>query len=111
MNPRKRNQNVFATRHRSHTTSYPFGVIFRTSRKKPRSPSLSVRINTTDSYLHEEGGRSNNTIVRRANAEQGQTMAEYSIILALVALVAVAAYELLGGPVAALYERVVTTFT
>ena len=38
-------------------------------------------------------------------------MAEYSIILALVALVAVAAYELLGGPVAALYERVITAFS
>jgi Flp pilus assembly pilin Flp len=38
-------------------------------------------------------------------------MAEYSIILALVALTALAAYELLGGPVAALYERVVTAFT
>ena len=38
-------------------------------------------------------------------------MAEYAVILALVALVAVAAYQLLGPPVAQLYERVIASFT
>lgn len=37
-------------------------------------------------------------------------MAEYAVILALVTLVAAAAYALLGGPVASLYDQVVTAF-
>lgn len=38
-------------------------------------------------------------------------MAEYAVILALVAVVAVAAYQLLGGPIAQLYDEVVASFT
>jgi Flp pilus assembly pilin Flp len=77
-------------------------------RKKVRARFLSVRIGTTKSYTQLRGGGSHHTIVRRAHAEEGQTMAEYSIILALVALVAVAAYELLSGPIVALYDGVIT---
>lgn len=38
-------------------------------------------------------------------------MAEYAVILALVTLIAVAAFELLGGPVAGLYDQVIAKFT
>ena len=38
-------------------------------------------------------------------------MAEYAVILALVALVAVAAYQLLGPPIAQLYDQVISRFT
>lgn len=79
-------------------------------RKKGRGRSISVAISTADSYTHQRGG-SRRTIVLRATAQQdGQAMAEYAVILALVTLVAAAAYALLGGPVASLYDQVVTAF-
>jgi Flp pilus assembly pilin Flp len=55
-------------------------------------------------------GESHQTIVRGTAAETGQAMAEYAAILALVAAVAVASYQLLGNAVVALYERAVSAF-
>ncbi len=42
--------------------------------------------------------------------ESGQTMAEYSIILAFVAMAAIAALIVLGPKVVALYESAIGTF-
>jgi len=58
-----------------------------------------------------KGGGSHHTIVRRAAHEHGQAMAEYAVILALVFLAAAVAFELLGPPIAGLYEKVVASFT
>lgn len=57
-----------------------------------------------------KGGGSHHTIVRRASAEQGQAMAEYALILSLVAIAAVAAYQLFGDAVVGLYDQVVNAF-
>jgi Flp pilus assembly pilin Flp len=57
------------------------------------------------------GGRPHNTIVRRAVGEQGQAAAEYALILGLVVIAAVAAFQLLGDPIARLYDEVIASFT
>jgi Flp pilus assembly pilin Flp len=38
-------------------------------------------------------------------------MAEYAVILAFVVIAGVVAYQLLGPPIAGLYQQVVTTFS
>jgi Flp pilus assembly pilin Flp len=96
---------------RTYRRTYPLGVIFRNVRKKVLGDSLSHAICTTGTYPDVRGGRSDNTIVRRAAGERGQAMAEYAVILALVTIVAVAAYQLLGGPIARLYDGVIASFT
>lgn len=58
-----------------------------------------------------KGGRTHHTIVRGAAAEEGQALAEYAVILALVVAGCVAGYQLLGGAVLGLFNAVVTTFT
>jgi Flp pilus assembly pilin Flp len=58
-----------------------------------------------------KGGRTHHqTIVRGWTAERGQAAAEYAVILALVVAVLIATYQLLGGAVLALFERVVSAF-
>jgi Flp pilus assembly pilin Flp len=58
-----------------------------------------------------KGGGSHHTIVRRAAHDRGQAMAEYAVILAFVVIAGVVAYQLLGPPIAGLYDQVVTTFS
>jgi Flp pilus assembly pilin Flp len=86
-------------------------VIFRAERKKLRAVSISRPISTNGSHPGVKGGGSHHTIVRRAAHEHGQAMAEYAVILALVFLAAAVAFELLGPPIAGLYEKVVASFT
>ncbi|HET7572264.1 MAG TPA: hypothetical protein VFJ77_06280 [Gaiellaceae bacterium] len=58
-----------------------------------------------------KGGGTHHRIPRGAGAETGQTMAEYAVILGLVTVTAVAAYQLLGGPIVALIGQVAAAFT
>jgi Flp pilus assembly pilin Flp len=57
-----------------------------------------------------KGGGSHHTIARRVRAEHGQAMAEYAVILSLIFLAVVVAYQLLGESVVGLYDRFVATF-
>lgn len=50
-------------------------------------------------------------IKRLITAEDGQAMTEYSLILALVALVAVVAISQLYEPIAAMFSKVMSAFT
>ncbi len=44
--------------------------------------------------------------LKARQGEEGQTLAEYGLILALIALVVIAALIVLGDSVAALFERI-----
>ena len=59
----------------------------------------------SDDRAAKHGGGHHN-----APGKQGQAMAEYAVILALVTLIATAAYVLLGGPIAGLYTQIVSAF-
>ena len=65
--------------------------------------------NTVD-ISEAKGGGLHDSIVRRAAAQQGQAMAEYAIILALVAAVAIVGFQLLGPAVNQLYDSAVAIF-
>jgi Flp pilus assembly pilin Flp len=58
-----------------------------------------------------KGGRTHDTILRGFAADEGQALAEYAVILALVAAAAVVGYQLFGGAVLGLFKAVVTAFT
>jgi Flp pilus assembly pilin Flp len=45
------------------------------------------------------------SLVMRARYEQGQTMAEYAILIAVIALVVIAGAVLLGGSISALFNN------
>ena len=46
----------------------------------------------------------------RLDSEEGQTMAEYGMLTAFIALVAVLAFPIFGGAIANLYSAVVSAF-
>lgn len=50
-------------------------------------------------------------LVRRAGAEAGQTMVEYAIVAALIAVAAMAAVEALGGGVSTVFGNIVDAIT
>lgn len=79
-------------------------------RKIPRAPPLSACIGTTVDIREAKGGATHDEIVRRAVAHDGQAVAEYAVILALVAAVTVAGYRVLGTTVLGLYQAAVNAF-
>jgi len=89
----------------------PIGGTCVEARKKPRIPPLLAGISATNHISNVKGGGTHHTIVRGVAAEEGQAMAEYAVILALVVAGAVAGYQLLGGAVVGLFKAVVTAFT
>ena len=50
-------------------------------------------------------------LLRRAAAEAGQTMVEYAIVAALIAVVAMAAVQALGGGITAVFDKIVSAIT
>jgi Flp pilus assembly pilin Flp len=89
----------------------PIGGTCADARKKPRIPPLLAGISAMNSITDVKGGGTHHTIVRGLAAQEGQAMAEYAVILALVVAGAIAGYQLLGGAVLGLFNAVVTTFT
>ena len=79
-------------------------------RKKPRRRPLLARICTPHDISEAKGGGLHDTIVRSAAAEDAQAAVEYAVILALVASVVIAGYQLLGTTVHGLVEAVVNAF-
>jgi Flp pilus assembly pilin Flp len=57
-----------------------------------------------------EGGGTQARILRGFAAEEGQAMAEYALILALIASVLIFSYQLLGQTTLSLFNKVVTAF-
>jgi Flp pilus assembly pilin Flp len=57
-----------------------------------------------------EGGGTQALILRGFAVEEGQAMAEYALILALVTSVLVFSYQLLGEKTLELFNKVVTAF-
>jgi Flp pilus assembly pilin Flp len=57
-----------------------------------------------------EGGGTQARILRGLAAEEGQAVAEYAVILALVASVLIFSYQLLGEKTLAIFNKVVTAF-
>lgn len=82
----------------------------RSARKNSRAPYLSARIGTTVDIREAKGGATHHRIVRDAAAPEGQATAEYAFILAFVAAVAVAGYQLFGAAVVHMFEAVVNAF-
>lgn len=58
-----------------------------------------------------KGGRTHPKIVRGIAADGGQATVEYAVILVLVAVGAVAGYQLLGGTITSLINSVLTAFS
>lgn len=79
-------------------------------RKISRAPFLSAGIGTAVDIREAKGGATHDEIVRGAAAQEGQAVAEYAAILALIAAVTVAGYSLLGTTVLGLYQAVVNAF-
>ena len=50
-------------------------------------------------------------LLRRWSDEEGQTMVEYAIVAALIAVVAMGAVQALGGGVTALFDKIVSAIT
>lgn len=48
---------------------------------------------------------------RRSTAQAGQSMVEYSIVAALIAVVAMAAVQALGGGIATVFGRILTSIS
>lgn len=49
-----------------------------------------------------------NALVARARREEGQTMAEYGILIAVIAVIVIAAAALLGSSISSLFAGVAT---
>lgn len=79
-------------------------------RKNFAAASLSARIGTTLDIREAKGGGLHDTIVRRAAACDAQATAEYAVILACVAAVAIVGYQLLGPTVLGLFEAAIHSF-
>jgi Flp pilus assembly pilin Flp len=58
-----------------------------------------------------KGGRQHDTIVRSLKDDNGQAMAEYAFVLAMVAGAVIVVYQLFGEHVASLYDRMLAAFT
>jgi len=50
-------------------------------------------------------------LLRRVSEERGQTMVEYAIVAALIAVVAMAAVEALGGGISTVFGNIVDAIT
>jgi pilus assembly protein Flp/PilA len=50
-------------------------------------------------------------LLRRWSDEEGQTMVEYAIVAALIAVVAMGAVQALGGGVTAVFDKIVSAIT
>jgi len=50
-------------------------------------------------------------LLSAAAAEAGQTMVEYAIVAALIAVVAMAAVQALGGGITAVFDKIVSAIT
>jgi Flp pilus assembly pilin Flp len=50
-------------------------------------------------------------LLRRGSESRGQTMVEYAIVAALIAVVAMAAVEALGGGVSTVFGNIVSAIT
>lgn len=62
-------------------------------------------------WLLERTGAALGQLRRLAGAERGQTMVEYAIVAALIAVAAMAAVEALGGGVSAVFEKILGSIT
>jgi pilus assembly protein Flp/PilA len=62
-------------------------------------------------WLLERAGAALGQLRRLAGAERGQTMVEYAIVAALIAVAAMAAVEALGGGVSAVFEKILGSIT
>ena len=62
---------------------------------------LRVRIDRLVDDLRER------LVERRPSAENGQSMVEYAIIVALIAVAGMGAIQLLGGGITTVFERIV----
>jgi Flp pilus assembly pilin Flp len=94
------------------TQFYPFRVIFRTRRKKPRGVALIADIHTfahIRKRFRSKGGRGHISL-RIVQGQEGQAMAEYAVILAFVAAVLILVLSSLGGAVAQLFNEAVSQF-
>ena len=124
MRPTKRRHGVDAIAHRAHTTlpstvrtcatrqsySYLYRVIFRTRRKNVRAVVLIADIHTfahIGKRLRSKGGRGHFSF-RIVRGEDGQAMAEYAVILGLIAATLILTYSTLGETTARLFESVVS---
>ena len=50
-------------------------------------------------------------LLRRGSEERGQTMVEYAIVAALIAVAAMAAVEALGGGISTVFGNIVSSIT
>ena len=50
-------------------------------------------------------------LLRRGSEGRGQTMVEYAIVAALIAVVAMGAVQALGGGVTAVFDKIVSAIT
>jgi pilus assembly protein Flp/PilA len=62
-------------------------------------------------WLLERAGTALGQLRRLAGAERGQTMVEYAIVAALIAVAAMAAVEALGGGISTVFGNIVSSIT
>jgi Flp pilus assembly pilin Flp len=61
--------------------------------------------------LLEQAGAALGQLRRLAGAERAQTMVEYAIVAALIAVAAMAAVEALGGGISTVFGNIVSSIT
>jgi len=61
--------------------------------------------------LLEQAGAALGQLRRLVGAEAGQTMVEYAIVAALIAVAAMAAVEALGGGISTVFGNIVSSIT
>lgn len=66
------------------------------------------RIGKSDRALGGAGVEFVAAVRRRAAGERGQSMVEYSIVAALIAIVSMAAVQALGGGVAQVFQNILS---
>ena len=85
-------------------------MIFRTRRKNARGVALIADIHTFGHIrkrLRSKGGRGHISL-RIVHGQDGQAMAEYAVILGLIAATLVLVLSSLGGTTAQLFDRLVS---
>lgn len=103
-------RHPFAVAPRTEFYAYLFRVIFRAARKNPSRVVLIADIHTFGDIrkrLRSKGGRGHFSL-RIVRGEDGQAMAEYAVILGLIAATLILTYSTLGETTARLFESVVS---
>jgi pilus assembly protein Flp/PilA len=70
----------------------------RTSKPTRQGGSLQI--------ISDVGGQMKNLMARFVREEEGQDLIEYSLLCALIAVASIAAMNLLGGSISAIFGRV-----